>query len=71
MNNGKYKTKKKSSIIKGLLVYIVVNKKLALCTLTILISLEVANGIFGGDLFSLIVALVLFIPLTTIYVKIK
>jgi hypothetical protein len=71
MNNGKYKTKTKNNKIKGFLNYIVVNKTLALIILLVLIPFEVANGIFTGNLFSILVASALLIPLTTIYVKIK
>ena len=76
MNNGKYKAQeirvnKKRITLKDFLRGIFINRKLSLLILLVLISLEVANGFFRGDLFSILVAMALFIPLATIYIKLK
>lgn len=76
MNNGKHKAKenrinKKGTKIKDFFRDIVVSRKLSLLILLVFISLEAANGIFRGSLFSILIAVALFIPLATIYIKLK
>ena len=76
MNNGKHITKEnnitlKRTTLKASLRKVLINRNLSLLILLVFISLEVANGIFRGSLFSILIAIMLFIPLATIYIKLK